>query len=493
MPSINFNPAGITALMNFNMAQTGLSITQSRIATGKKVQSSVDDPAAIATSQRLIAQKNGVSAGIENSKSADLLLSTADKALSNMQDIMQNMRQIAGKASNDATTDEDRVNYQKQIDDYRKELDRISRDTKYKERHLLNGDIKNSVVLKNASGQILTNIAVNESSIQGDTGGSKKLIQEVTAGKSDVTVAKSTNNFDVTFQIKLVANGNSVDAQIYASNKSATPGITMSAITTIGNVNTSGGVDVDISAVAGYSSTGLKFHLNQVDAITDIGKTATLRITSNSSGSATWKSAGPPEGSQLKVMMDASGIVWPPPINPPSTPGGDWGTDPSGGFLTSKGYWPPPGDGTNPDTDLAYYIDYSNTTDKSIAFQVGANAGEEMLIGINDMSSNGLRINRLDVSNSLAAKNSVSMIDDAIDRISDERARIGSMQNRLKVSISNSETYKMNLEGSLAQEVDVNYAESVLQQTIDQVRQQASLAMLTQANQAQQAVLGLLR
>lgn len=410
MPSINYNPAGIIALQNFNLAQTNLSKTQSQIATGKRVQSAQDDPAALATSQRLTAQKNGVGVGIENSKAADKLLSTADKALSNMQDILQSMRQLAVKASNDATTDADRLNYQKQVDDYRKELDRIARDTRYKERHLLNGDIKNSAALKNAAGTILTNIGVNESTLQGTA--STSLIQDIGAGS--VTVNNTTNTYDVTFQIKLVANGNSVDAQIYASDSIGSYGAT--ALTTIANVNAATGQDVDLTSF--YANSGLTFHLNQVDASADVGKTAVLRITSYDAGV---------------------------------------------------------------------------TEDKSIAFQIGANAGEEMLIGVGDMSSYGLRITQLDVKTSLASKNSVSMIDDAIDRITNERSKIGSMQNRLQVSISNSETYKANLEGALAQELDVNYAEAVLQQTIDQVKQQASLAMLTQANQSQQAVLSLLQ
>ena len=412
MPSINYNPAGIIALQNFNLAQNNLSKTQSQIATGKRVQSAQDDPAALATSQRLTAQKNGVGVGIENSKAADKLLSTADKALSSMQDILQSMRQLAVKASNDATTDADRVNYQKQIDDYRKELDRISRDTRYKERHLLNGDIKNSVSVKNAAGSILTNIAVNESSLQGASGGATNLIQALSTG--GISVNTTQNLYDVTFQLKLVANGNSVDVQIFASDSIGNYGAT--ALTTISNVHSSGGQNVDLTGF--YTNSGLTFHLNQVDASSDVGKTAVLRITS---------------------------------------------------------------------------YDKGVTEDKSIAFQIGANAGEEMLIGVSDMSSYGLRINTLDVSTSLASKNSVSMIDDAIDRITNERSKIGSMQNRLQVGISNNETYKANLEGSLAQEVDVNYAESVLQQTIDQVKQQASLAMLTQANQSQQAVLSLLK
>ena len=416
MPSINFNPAGITALQNFNLAQSNLSRTQSQIATGKRVQNAQDDPAALATSQRLTAQKNGVGVGIDNSKAADKMLATADKALSNMQDILQNMRQLAVKASNDATTDADRTNYQKQINDYRKELDRIARDTKYKERHLLNGDVKDSVAAKDAAATVLTNIAVNESSVQGASGGATNLISELT--NHAVTVSKTGNNLDVTFQIKLVANGNSVDAQIFASNQSFTAGVAATPLTTISDVGASGGKDVNMAGETGYSATGLTFHLNQVDASNDVGKTAVLRITSYDAGV---------------------------------------------------------------------------TEDKSVAFQVGANAGEEMTIGVGDMSSYGLRITKLDVSSSLGAKNSVSMIDDAIDKLSDERSKIGSLQNRLQVGISNNETYKANLEGALAQEVDVNYAEAVLQQTIDQVKQQASLAMLTQANQSQQAVLGLLQ
>jgi len=400
MPSINFNPAGIIALQNFNLAQTNLSVTQSQISTGKRVQSAQDDPAALATSERLTAQKNGVGVGIENSKAADKMLATADKALSSIQDIMQSMRQLAVKASNDATTDSDRVNYQKQIDDYRKEIDRISRDTKYKERHLLNGDIKNSRPSKNADASILTNIVVNESTLQG--------LNASNLVGTTLTV-NSTNNLDITFQIKLVANGSNVDAQIFASDSSV-------AVLTAGGLNAIAAGTGSVVTLTGYGN--LQISLNRVDASVDLGKTSVIRITSQDAG---------------------------------------------------------------------------DSNDKSIAFQIGANAGEEMTIGVSDMSSNGLRITKLDVSSSLAAKNSVSMLDDAIDRITNERAKIGSMQNRLQVSISNSETYKANLEGSLAQEVDVDYAQAVLNQTIDQVKQQASLAMLTQANQSQQAVLGLLK
>jgi flagellin len=398
MPSINFNPAGITALQNFNLAQTNLSVTQSQISTGKRVQSASDDPAALATSQRLLAQKNGVGVGIENSKAADKMLATSDKALDNMQGILQDMRQLAVKASNDATTDADRTNYQKQIDDYRKELDRIARDTKYKERHLLNGDIKNSRAAVDAKATVLTNIAVSESSTQGTAASTL-----INASNISLT---ATNGKDITFQIKLVANGANVDAQVFASDSSV-------SVKTVASVNLAAN-EADLSANYG----GLKIGINKVDASTDIGKTAVVRIQSKDAG---------------------------------------------------------------------------DTVDKSLAFQIGANAGEEVSIGVGDMSSTGLRITKLDVSSSLAAKNSVSMIDDAINKLSDERSKIGSLQNRLKVGISNNETYKANLEGALAQEVDVDYAQAVLNQTIDQVKQQASLAMLTQANQAQQAVLGLLR
>lgn len=524
MPSINFNPAGITALMNFNMAQTGLSQTQSRIATGKKVRSSVDDPAVIATSQRLMARKNGVSAGIENSKAANLLLSTADKALSNMQDIMQNMRQIALKASNDATTDEDRVNYQKQIDDYRKELDRIARDTKYKERHLLNGDISSTSKNVDASAKVLTNTGVNESALQGST--ATNLIQ--------TAAVSSTAQYDVTFQIKLVANGNSVDAQIFASNatNSASPVTTVSGLNggakTInialdGTGSTSGGTGFDPSTLP--LAEAYDFHLNLLGTIAGI-HTDGSKYYIQSGG--TWYS------------MPGSGNLW---IQDTHTAFGTSATDINGNTISDiemkdlagtivYGYnsgghyytsivgtpsnypkWSPlqssvPSSSTEltitlnkvsaddigktSTVNVASQITRTGTTDKSISFQVGADAGEEMTVGLNDMSSYGLRINRLDVSKSLTAKNSVSMLDRAIDTVSEERAKIGSMQNRLEVSISNSETYKMNLEGALAQEVDVNYAEEVLQQTIEQVKQQASLAMLTQANQSQQAVLSLL-
>jgi len=400
MPSINFNPAGITALDNFNLAQTSLSVTQSQIATGKKLQSAQDDPAALATSQRLMAQINGLSSGIDNSKSANQLLSTGDQALSSMEDILQNMRQLAVKASNDATTDTDRKNYQTQINDYRAQIDEIARDTKYKERHLLNGDMKNSRAATDAKATVMTNVAVSESSTQG-TAASYLVNASATTGS-----IAAANTHDITFQVKLVANGANVDAVVYASDSSVSVG-------TVSSVNTAAGAT---GALANYGN--LNISINKVDASVDIGKTAVVRIKSQDTG---------------------------------------------------------------------------DTTDKSVSFQVGANAGEEMGIGIGDMSSNGLRITSLDVSTSLAAKNSVSMIDDAINSISNERSKIGSLQNRLKGNISNNQSYQANLQSAQADVSDVNYAQAILDQTTNQIKQQASLAMITQANTSQQAVLGLLR
>ena len=419
---------------------------------------------------------------------------------------------------------EDRLNYQKQIDDYRKELDRIARDTKYKERHLLNGDISPTSKNVDASAKVLTNTGVNESALQGST--ATNLIQ--------TAAVSSTAQYDITFQIKLVANGNSVDAQIFASNatNSASPVTTVSGLN--GGAKTinialdgtgsgsSGGATVDPSTLPLAEAHDAYVTLGTIAGIHTDGSTYYIQ------SGGTWYS------------MPISGNLWNKDVFTPfGTPATDidgntitdiemkdlagtifYGYNSGGHYYTSivgtpSNYpkWSPlqpsvPSSSTEltitlnqvsaDDTGKTSTVNVSSqitsaaSTDKSISFQVGADAGEEMTVGLNDMSSYGLRINKLDVSKSLAAKNSVSMLDRAIDTVSEERSKIGSMQNRLEVSIANSETYKMNLEGALAQEVDVNYAEEVLQQTINQVKQQASLAMLTQANQSQQAVLSLL-
>ncbi|MET3505642.1 flagellin N-terminal helical domain-containing protein [Halalkalibacter oceani] len=91
-----------------------------------------------------------------------------------------------------------------------------------------------------------------------------------------------------------------------------------------------------------------------------------------------------------------------------------------------------------------------------------------------------------------SAAAAVTIINDAIERVSAERSMLGATQNRLEHTISNLNNSSENLQAAESRVRDVDMAREVMEMTKNNILSQASQAMLAQANQAPQAVLQLL-
>ena len=162
--------------------------------------------------------------------------------------------------------------------------------------------------------------------------------------------------------------------------------------------------------------------------------------------------------------------------------------------------------------------------------QIGANTGQSMNITMGDMRANALDISSsdgaaefvevdgkqyevawtaaktvnsgtenvetefaLDVSTSDNATTAVEVINDAINKVSGERSKLGAFQNRLEHTIKNLDTSAENLQASESRIRDVDMAKEMMTFTKNNILQQAAQSMLAQANQAPQGVLQLLR
>jgi len=122
---------------------------------------------------------------------------------------------------------------------------------------------------------------------------------------------------------------------------------------------------------------------------------------------------------------------------------------------------------------------------QTITFQVGANDGE--VISVSTVSL-GAAVGTIDITSSTV----LADVDRAIDSVSQQRATFGAVQNRLEHTYSNLTTYQENLTSSESRIVDVDMASEMVNFTKSQILVQAGTAMLSQANQAPQAVLSLL-
>jgi len=142
-------------------------------------------------------------------------------------------------------------------------------------------------------------------------------------------------------------------------------------------------------------------------------------------------------------------------------------------------------------------------TSGTISLQVGANTGETIDVVTSDLTASasnpGLSsiVGMATVTGSAAAAAftsiALSAIDTAIGEVSTIRSTFGSAQNRLEHRITSLASYQENLVSAESRIRDVDMAEAMVQFTKSQILQQAGTSMLSQANQAPQSVLSLLR
>ena len=132
---------------------------------------------------------------------------------------------------------------------------------------------------------------------------------------------------------------------------------------------------------------------------------------------------------------------------------------------------------------------------ESMQLQIGdtADSFNQLKVGISDMSSKGLGIDKVDISNQDGAAKAIDTIKNAIDRVSAQRATLGATQNRLEYTINNLDTASENLQAANSRIRDTDMAKMMMEYTKMNVLTQSAQAMLAQANQQPQSVLQLLQ
>ncbi|WP_334063207.1 flagellin N-terminal helical domain-containing protein [Alteromonas genovensis] len=136
----------------------------------------------------------------------------------------------------------------------------------------------------------------------------------------------------------------------------------------------------------------------------------------------------------------------------------------------------------------------------SASFLVGANAGQTISVNlssgnlgsISGFSATGLGITTNDVSTAAGASSLLADIDGAISGIGGVRADLGALQNRFQSTIRNLSNISENLSSARSQIRDTDFAAETAELTRNQIVQQASVSILSQANQRPQTALSLL-
>lgn len=142
-------------------------------------------------------------------------------------------------------------------------------------------------------------------------------------------------------------------------------------------------------------------------------------------------------------------------------------------------------------------VQESNTLGNSFSMQIGANSGQNILVGMNSMKAEDLNLRKgdkaLQIDNYYSATSAVSIINNAIEKVSSERSKLGAVQNRLEHTINNLSASSENLTAAESRIRDVDMAKEMMNFQKNNILSQAAQAMLAQANQQPQGVLQLLR
>jgi flagellin len=239
--SITNNIASLTAQQNLSKSTSALNTSLQRLSSGLKINSGADSPAGLVISNEQGAQIAGLQSAIDNTNQAVSLVQTGEGALSTVNDLLVQIRGLALSAANSAVNDPTALAAdQAQIQNALSTIDRISSNTQFGTKKLLDGTSAAQVSVTSGS----TNLAATSPVVVGPG---------AVAGTYSVSVAQqgqaaqllSTNTF---------ASANNIIGTAAAGT--AITGLTVANTTNTGSYN----VVVTQQGVKGsISGTGTSF------------------------------------------------------------------------------------------------------------------------------------------------------------------------------------------------------------------------------------------
>jgi len=137
--TVNTNISALNAQRAGLDSSEEMATAMERLASGKRINSAVDDAAGLAISARMEAQISGLNQAVRNAYDAISLVQTAEGALQEYGEILQRIRELAIQSGGGAPSNLDRVNLHAEVAQLQEELARIANSTRFNGEILLNG------------------------------------------------------------------------------------------------------------------------------------------------------------------------------------------------------------------------------------------------------------------------------------------------------------------------------------------------------------------
>lgn len=153
---INNNLMAMNAYRQLGITNSAGSKSMEKLSSGYRINRAGDDAAGLAISEKMRGQIRGLAMASKNAQDGISLIQTAEGALTETHAILQRMRELAVQSANDTNNDTDRGELQKEVEQLIAELDRISTDTEFNTKTLLDGSL-----ISGASGAVVFHIGAN--------------------------------------------------------------------------------------------------------------------------------------------------------------------------------------------------------------------------------------------------------------------------------------------------------------------------------------------
>ena len=478
---INRNMSAVVANRQLLRTENKLSLSMGRLSSGYKINKAGDNPAGMAISSKMKAQIDGLNQAEANSDDGQSVLRIADGALNEVSNMLQRIRELSVQAANGTNSYSDRQSIQDEIDQLTPEVDRISTDTEYNKKTLLDGSANTRVYVSGTHkdttkfARSATRIDFSEEVLPGDYTVKVKTPAKQAEYKLDLSGLINDPDFDGgTVSI----NGVGIDYEKGMSADDVYKQL-MSVADEIGckiekdpnnagvyNITADNKGSKETLTILMSDEMAHKTGLDQQGAVQNADDKSYKLVASGTDAEIELKDGF---GSTVITNVEGNRVK--------ITDKGGFSMD----FLLSD-------DVQNGDT-----LTFDVTDVGAMTIQIGANQYQNMDVHIPEVSSESLYLDTVNVAVNGGADKAISTMDAAIAKLSAVRSGIGAYTNRLEYASSSLAETQEDMTTAYSGLMDTDMASEMTEYTQQNILEQAAVSVLSQANDIPQQVLSLLQ
>lgn len=495
---INHNISALKANNQLKLTNNLLDKSLDKLSSGYRINRAADDAAGMAISRKMKTQIEGLEQASRNASDGISVIQTAEGALTEVGSMLQRMRELAVQASNGTNTALDRTAIQEEINELNGEIDRISSDTEFNTKVLLNGTVDYQTYSNTSMVQLISlsdNVAATDYNLNVTQDARQAIIsgiqlsdpnQEIPDGAGgkiningvEITVHEGETLGDVFEKIRNQCD--SMNIKVFAGNAGGTdPEYGGYEQVELGNgdiilmteaYGSDQSIEIhvdnqDLCAILGIAESGAK--ASGIDAKATLGEGFTHTATASGNG-------------DIITVTDSDGFE----VKFQVTPG-----------AAETSFTDALADGTeaNMTEGIERPVCITVLDAGPMDLQLGANEGQTMLVRIPKIDTRTLGTSTVNVCTQEGATKAIGQLDKATSMVTDTRAKLGAYQNRLEHAIANLDVGAENITEALSRIEDVDMAAEMSTYTQKNVLAQAGTAMLAQANERPQTILSLIQ